>query len=330
MPAKMDNCCGCDAGASHVHAAVTAIMFWPGWDPFTTLGPSSDMFGVRYLTLTCTVLNDVGSAVTKSISIDGLNRTLDDTVTGVEAAGDGFVISGAGMQLPPWPPDHVTDTSAEWDGGWSIVLSNPKTLAEIQSDCQDLLDSLALSALTRGTDSKIVTYDPSVPSLTDQWLGLAVFPGGAETFPGSGVYPNRYGWYEAASGLMLTVSGGGFGTPFTFTPFVHETPTIAVETDTADAPPSPWAMNAYQQSSRWVMRKSVSSPVSASVCCETDYFEYLTTGAPSNSCAMVANSGSDLVLNRPALTAEVTDNSRIIVVRPFFGTALTGGGCPCA
>lgn len=332
----MDNCCTC-SGGSIVNAAVLARFLWPGFPRFDTMGPSADTFNVRYLTATVTVPSGTGT-VTKILSSNNLNSTFNDTVTGTDASAGTWVAFG--NQGAAWPPDTISPdgTTASWASGQTIVLSDPIDASWCKTQAQNLLDSVDLYSLTPGTDSKIVTYDAVFSGSGtaswqrtsndyggtggDSWPMLCVCVG-----PGPG-FAVKYAWGDAQSGAIYTADAI---TDATFTPFESVTPAMTVSASTSDIPPSASSLNLYAQEDYWQMRKSLSTPCPSPVCCEDDYYNYVHATPPPTVCQMIANDGmGNLVLTPPALTFDVTDNSHMVIRTPWFGTALTGGGCPCA
>lgn len=330
MGNTVDNCCVCGAGTI-LHAAVRASYLWVGWEPFTSGGPALDHYGLKYRTCTVTIFDLLGAAVTKSISVDPYNSTFIDTTTGESA--DSYNWGGiSGLWLPAWPPDlPLTDTVAQWSSGESIVLSDPVDADWARARAQECLDAVALSGLTPGTDSKLVSFDPVFigdPAVVTQtggggfgWMSLGVF-----VTADAGMF---FAWGDIA-GAIFTARGSMPAGPFTAHPFEHVTPAVKVDLDDLDFPPSPGSFNFYSQSASWGMRKSLSTPVAAPVCC-SDNFGGDNPTPPATLCQMIADDGSGhLILNPPALSFTIADNSDYIVRYPWFGTALTGGGCPCA
>jgi hypothetical protein len=265
--------------------------------------------------------------VTKSISANNLNGCFDDLVTGTDATVDGSW-GGSGLYLA-WPPDSISTDglTATWGTGASIVLSDPIDAAWCKARAQDILDSVDLTTLVLGTDSLLATYDPAFTgsgspgtAQSNGYLALGVF--------GDGVGGVKYAWGDVL-GDLLTTDGNIAGA--SFLPFEDVTPAISYAANSLDFPPSPGSRNLYSQEASWQMRKSISNMVSAPVCCQDDFTGYATTGLPSPVCQMIADDGSGhLILVPPSLTFDVLDTQRIVARTPYFGTALTGGGCPCA
>src|SRR4051794_9039785 len=100
MSFQLDNCCGC--GVSRSHASVLARFTWPGFPNFNTLGPGTDTINETYKTITVTVIDDVGTSFTKSVSCSDLNGCINDTVTGTDASTGTWITPGLRLA---WPPD---------------------------------------------------------------------------------------------------------------------------------------------------------------------------------------------------------------------------------
>jgi hypothetical protein len=285
-------------------------MFWPGFYPFTTSG-LTDLFGVKYLTITVTIIDPVVGEVSYGLTCDSLNGTINDGVSGTTPPA-GFISS-----FPAWPPDVVTDTHLGWGSGVgsvSVDLSDPIALSTIKDDCQALLDSLDVATVALNTEKRVrYNYDTSPPfeaRISYDWPVWNVDSGTGTLY-----------W-------MSVVSQAPFNTPST--PFAAVTAAMVTE-DITTGPVSPTSESYYEQEDFWLMRKSFSSPVSGSTCCEDDAYFYINNPTPAPACQMIADDGmGHLRLDPPSLAPDTTDNAHAIIRTPYFGKSLTGGGCPCA
>jgi hypothetical protein len=325
MSFQVDNCCDC--GTTQLHASVFAHFTWPGFANFNTSGPGIDTINERYQTATVTVIDDVGATFTKAITCNKFNGCFNDTVTGTDASAGTWITPGLRLA---WPPDTISPDgrTATWTGLGSIVLSDVVDAAWCKTQAQAILDSVDLLTLTLGTDGFYLAYDQN---LTDDhaytaqgigWLMLGVWD--------DGITGLKWGWGDVQTGVLYTSDGNNGNA--VFTPFTNVTPAITKFGD--EFPPTPGSENYYEQEAHWTMRKSVSNMVTGPVCCEDDFALFAippSISPPDPVCQMIADDGhGHLILNPPALAFNQPDSSRFVFRTPFFGKALTGGGCPCA
>ena len=307
---QADFCCGCED--SPLSAAVRAVMLWPWFLPFTYIG-SGDTSGVKYRTITVSKWDfNLETLVTASLTCHDLNGSImADGLTGL-------VTTRPQDFWPAWPPDVTpTATHLEWSGGdfppATVDLSTPISLGDIGTSCQGLLDSLDVAGVTLGTEKRVRYNTDTAPDFIFNSASWPVF--------NYDVIAGGYYW-------MDVISQAPYNTPLT--PFEYtEAMMVTEDMDGVVVGPEAWSM--YEQENRWVMRKTFSSPVTAPVCCQDIYTGYEHTGLPAPVCQMIPDdTHGHLLLDRPTLILDTSDNLRQIVRTPYWGKALTGGGCPCA